>query len=459
MEDNGCGGDMPSSGNISKDASPYVCLSAHCDLLHFVGPVPHPYGGPTPQTVTERAARYTRFACESCETAPTVTVQCEHSLFLPVPTARTADGVPSFPLNGIELARWAYRENFESTAAQPHLDPHEKKLGVRRPISHGDSISTLHEPMLPQQASATPPVETASATVSGNSSYTVNFHALRRTILQALFILSLPKRSPAASFTLSVHDPSPSGVTRFFVLPRCAENVAMLAHPAMVSLSIARTTDGDRLHCCCQCRTEKDVEENRDFFLPLLWELNEWDEGEQYSSESVELNHFLNETMIPALFALPESLSRPTESEAVQVSQAVGWSQRRSFHFLALIAHCVWCEKVALYIIGRNTESMASYGRWKARLKLRDSASLESTGKWESTLLFYPMAFHDGCSHPQGTRGRLEVVDITATSCAALLQVTLRGCDEKMNLDWGGEAPHASTGSLSDLVELHERKR
>ncbi|RNF24688.1 uncharacterized protein Tco025E_02368 [Trypanosoma conorhini] len=450
---------MSSRGNISKDASPYVCLSAHCDLLHFVGPVPHPYGGPTPQTIAERAAQYARFSCDSCETAPTVTVQCEHPLFPPLPVTRTVDGAASFPLNGIELARWAYRESFDTAAAQPQLDPGEKKHGGSLPPSQGDSGRIMRGPMLSQPPPAAPPEEAASAAVSGNILYTVNFHALRRTLLQALFILRLPKRSPAASFTLYMHDPSPSGITSFFVLPRCAEQVTVLAHPARVSLSVARSTDGDTLHCSCQCHPGKDAAEKTGLYSPLVWELNEWGKGKYDSPEPVELDHFLTATMIPALFALPEHLSRLTESEAAQLSQAVGWTQRRSFHLLALIAHCVWCEKVVLYIMSRSSESTASCGRWKSRLMSRDSASLDSTDKWESTLLLYPTAFHDGRLHSHGTGRRLEVADSSASSCAALLRVRLRGCDEQINWEWGGEAPHASSGSLSDLAELHARKR
>ncbi|EAN95666.1 hypothetical protein C3747_25g161 [Trypanosoma cruzi] len=448
---------MSASGSTSKDASPYVCLSAHCDLLHFIGPVPHPYGGPNPQTIAQRASQYVRFSCESCEKAPTVTVKCEHPLFPPIPVTRTTDGVPSFPLTGIELARWAYRENFESVASQPQLNPHEKKVDVPHPPLQGDSARVTHESAFPELASTAPLEEPESTMASGRSSCIVNFHALRRIFLQTLFILNLPHRSPAVSFRLSLHDPRPFGVTSFFLLPRCAEKMAALAHPAKVTLTVARTTGGDTLQCSCDCLHKKDEEEDRIISSQLLWELKEGDEREQYAKDPVELDSFLTGTMIPVLFALPEGLAQLIENKGVQTSRAIGWSQRRSFHLLALIAHCVWCEKVAWCIMSRFSVSMGLCRRQKARLKLRNSASLESTDKWESTLFFYPTAFND--DRHQTTRGRLEAIDVTATSCAALIQVTVWGCDEEMEWEWNGETPHASSAGLCDFTELLEKKR
>lgn len=41
--------------------SPFVCVSAHCQLLHFVGGRPHPFGTITPYTITSRASERVRF--------------------------------------------------------------------------------------------------------------------------------------------------------------------------------------------------------------------------------------------------------------------------------------------------------------------------------------------------------------------------------------------------------------
>lgn len=447
--------EMAASGPVDKSRGPYVCLSAHCDLLHFAGPAPHPYGGPTPQTVAERASRYVRFSPgEFPEKTPMVTVKCDHPLFAPVPVSATADGGPCFPLSGVALARRAVWENFDVSAPKFNAarQSHSEDIGQCHSPSQDEAarnlcetttpLSSLQPPPQPplHRPAQTPEAETRADT--GEAPHcVVNLFALRRTLLQAVFVLTLPKRSPAVLFTLCAHDTRPCGVTSLSVLPRAAEKLTLLAHPAKVSLTVATTTTGDVLQCCCDCGH---VEEEKGAACPsLLWEMNEGTETELFKGP-LELNPFLTERMAPVLFALPEQLSRLEEGENLKVPQVIGWSQRRAFQFLALIAHCVWCEKVAWYITKQSRGAAVACRHRVARLEARNAASLDSSDKWETTLLFYDA--DDGDHHHR------ETTPFTGAT-APRLRVTLRGCDEQMSWEWGGGTPRVSAGGLQDLAE------
>ncbi|KEG09654.1 hypothetical protein DQ04_04861020 [Trypanosoma grayi] len=434
-----------SNSNNGSSKSPYICLSAHCDLLHFVGQVPHPYGGPTPVTLKERAARYLRFSCGSLEHAPSVSVRCNHPLFLPIPIEAEADGQSSFPLSGVGLALYGFQENFEaavveSGSALTHQNRNEdekqqNEKSERHNNNHSaneDSLECPNESTLPSHSSPSSEAQLTSSEDMSRSSV-VNPFAVRRTLLQALFILNLPKRSPAASFTLCTHDPSPNGATTFLVLPRSAEHVAALAHPVKVMLAVRESVTGTVLQCSCDMSSSSNRhlqrvdDENGVTCSLLFWELEKDTGGVATTGGALGLDVFLTNMMLPSLFTIPLRFQLLAVAQERHVSQVVGWSQRRSFHLLALIAHCVWCEKVADHIMHSTSGATVVCRSCTAQLKPREDASLDSSDKWETTLRFRGVDAREGSKD-----------DVPCH--AGLLQVAVRGCDEQLCWWWGDVA-------------------
>ncbi|KAH9577228.1 hypothetical protein LSM04_000742 [Trypanosoma melophagium] len=451
--------------NNSNSGNPYVCLSAHCDLLHYVGPVPHPYGGPTPQTIADRASRYIRFSCESLDRTPSVGVKCEHSLFSSVPLERTSDGVPFFPFSGVGLAQWGFRHNFDVSSSDSKLDfklKNEQEQGgvnedfIHSKESHNKSDKTPNPSVNEAKSSLQVSSEVNPAAVVVNGIYdAINPFALRRMILQALCVLNLPKRSPAVAFTFCAHDTTPFGATIFLILPRSAEQMPALAHPVKVSLVVTRVNNSDVLMCSFPSsdlqntrKGKNDIDDNNMSSLPctlspffIKWELKEDTvEKSQTVAGTVDLGSFLSKTMIIKLFSAPASrFSEGTENKDECTRRVVSWAQRRSFHFLALIAHCIWCEKVGWYVMiginGAARTEIESLGlkHCRAQLKCRQESSFSNPAdKWETVLIFYGDAPSDNGS-------------------TVLLQLTVRGCDEEMCWEWFGPVPRVVRGGLSVL--------
>nr|CCC90190.1 conserved hypothetical protein [Trypanosoma congolense IL3000] len=451
-------------GNRGDAASPAaakrvaVSIAPHCDLLHFAGSTPHPYAVISLQTVTQRAAGCVRFSLNSSSGGPSVTASCNQPLFTPTPVPKVGvastsieNGPPHFPLSGVGLARRAFEENFESSTQD-----REVKHGMKR-----DRGGAREEEPLPDGSDAPKKgsgPETSEHTKStsdtrgepaepGETLYEVNFSFVRRVLLQVLLTLSIPERSPAAAFLLRAHDPCPGGGTTFLVLPRSAEQLRPLAHPVQVSFTVpkgrrAGSSETAPLCCALQCScstTGQDRAKEGTLVVddgaplcafPLLWCVS------QKAMDPSQLQEFLTKAMVPLLYTVPAQLRMVAEEKLPALLTA--FLQRRSFHLMALIAHCVWCEKIARYVLESGCSLIpetAVNTKCTAELKSRDEVSLEGSGKWETTLTFCYSSSND-------REGRERLVAVRE------LWVTVRGCDDA--ICWGrGDAKEQ--GVVQDL--------
>ncbi|AAZ10894.1 uncharacterized protein TEOVI_000467000 [Trypanosoma equiperdum] len=468
-------------GNPGEDAIRKVIVSAspHCDLLHFVGHVPHPYGVITPQTMMEKNAECVKFSLTPLEREPSVTVSGNHPLFAPVviprvkatssaPAAASEAGMsPYFPHSGVGLAQSAFRSNFETFSwgvvssdeqrqqnyqSQRHKVTERGDHQVQQQPAHNEA-ETPNPDAVGEQAFIPTVTDSSSRLVNtsrigGEIRYEVNFLAVRRSLLQVFLILHMPERSPAVAFRFCSHDPLPGGTTCLSVLPRCAERLPTLAHPAEVTFTDVQATAHWKYSLRCDCRIIQEGEEasvaegKSQRFISMRWTTGGTPE------RTLELSALLTEVMTPMLFAVPAKLLKSTEERGKTTPQITGFFQRRSFHLMALIAHGVWCEKVARYIINESNRSglvALCAETCSAKLKLRDDVSLDANEKWETELTFH----------------RTESCDCTTTERSVqkpkpskCLHVLVRGCEDVMGWGWGT----ASTRSgLQDLAEAVTR--
>nr|CCC47622.1 conserved hypothetical protein, fragment [Trypanosoma vivax Y486] len=454
----------------NSDKTLLVCLSAHCDLLHFAGPVPHPYSGPSLQTMANRTANYMQFKCGAATSEPSVTVSCNVPLFAPTPTEATVasdERGSHLSLSGPELARWAFERNFEPSAMRRDAsNPHCRHKREEEGWFGGPGNGSV-------QGTEFPHVEATPRTISAAGSilrHTVNFVAVRRTLLQVLLILHQPSRSPAAAFKLLAHDPSLRGSTRFLVLPRCAERYPTLGHPVEVCMETVLNGEAQSISCSFQCSySDSPMAEGRsvmatsknniEFCVQMLrWSLNCGTTQQTPNDDPhVQLSPFLTAKMVPMLFNAPVKLWERKAVDGEVASHINAWAQRRSFQLMALIAHCIWCEMLAWGIstvhdkhnkIASENAGTLSYGLHTARLKSRNEVSLGSNEKWETLLTFHESNSVQCGSEKQLPTAPVEIGNGLEGDSYKVFWVLVQGCDDYISWEWRGNRGH---GTLQEL--------
>lgn len=217
--------------------SPYVCFGAHCRLLSYVGEQPHTYGVITAASVRHRGVAGIIFRTPpahrdgvtrpgAAEASPGVEAvwldQKAGMTLFPVPPS-TASTVPA-----PELVQGYLNRDFPAIeggrGAAEGASPTKssaKSIRSQQVVQHQEVKEEG------QFASASALQASSPDTTSTKESLTrLIFPAvvLRRTLLQAILILQLPGRSPAAQFFLVLHHPT-AGV------PRLQQPIALAVLP------------------------------------------------------------------------------------------------------------------------------------------------------------------------------------------------------------------------------------